>query len=141
MLSLTEVNFRVFSSPTWTQTTGSMFKPANCLASITLTHTWKSCAFKLEAKGSLDGLGLKQKKILINWRSFIITFEFLCENLPLNRKMPKTKGQIKPYSPKKRTNELVFFAVKSSKAKKNPTYSFVHYLGEFTARQSASGCI
>ena len=34
--------------------------------------------------------------------------------------MSKTKGQIKPNSPKKRTNELVFFAVKSSKAKKKP---------------------
>ena len=56
------------------------------------------------------------------------------------------KGQIKPKadwraidSPKKRTNEFVLFAVKSKKA--NKTNSFLHFLGESTARQSAFGFI
>ena len=38
-------------------------------------------------------------------------------------------------SPKKRTNELVFFDMKSKKATK--TNSFVRFLGESTARKSA----
>ena len=53
-----------------------------------------------------------------------------------------TKGQIKLKadwraidSPKKRTNEFILFAVKSKKA--NKTNSFVRFLGESTARQSA----
>lgn len=44
MLSLTLVYF--LTSPTWTQTTGSIFNPANCLPSIIVIHTWKSWAFK-----------------------------------------------------------------------------------------------
>ena len=57
-----------------------------------------------------------------------------------------TKGQIKPKadwrdidSPKKRTNEFVLFAVISKQATK--TNSFVCFLGESTARQSAFGFI
>ena len=42
-------------------------------------------------------------------------------------------------SPKKRTNEFVLFAVKSKKA--NKTNSFVRFLGESTAHQSAFGFI
>ncbi|KDR12898.1 hypothetical protein L798_13124 [Zootermopsis nevadensis] len=30
------------------QTTGSMFRPANCRASITVRHSWKSCAFNAD---------------------------------------------------------------------------------------------
>ena len=40
----------------------------------------------------------------------------------------------------KRTNEFGFFAVKSKKAKKK-TNSFVRFLGESTARQSAYGFV
>ena len=57
-----------------------------------------------------------------------------------------TKGQIKPKadwcavdSPKKQTNEFVLFAVKSKKA--NKTNSFVHFLWESMAHQSAFGFI
>ena len=57
-----------------------------------------------------------------------------------------TKGQIKPKadwgavdSPKKRMNEFVLFAVKSKKA--NKKNSFIHFLCESMARQSAFGFI
>ena len=43
------------------------------------------------------------------------------------------------FSQKKRTNELVLFAVKNKKA--NKTNSFVRFMGESTARQSALGFI
>ena len=56
------------------------------------------------------------------------------------------KGQIKPKadwravdSPKKRMNEFEFFALKSKKV--NKTNSFVRFLGESMARQSAFGFI
>ena len=55
-----------------------------------------------------------------------------------------TKGQIKPKadwraidSPKKRTNEFVFFCHEKQKK----TNSFVRFLGQSTARQSAYGFI
>ena len=58
----------------------------------------------------------------------------------------QAKGQIKSNQfghavnfPKKWTNEFVLFAVKSKKASK--TNLFVHFLGEYTARQSALGFI
>ena len=57
-----------------------------------------------------------------------------------------SKGQIKPKadwravdSPKNRTNEFVLFAFFYFTA--NKTNSFVHFLGESTARQSAFGFI
>ena len=60
----------------------------------------------------------------------------------LGRQTGLTKDRIKPKadwraidSPKKRTNEFDFFAVKSKKAK-NPNL-LVHFLGEYMARQSA----
>ena len=57
------------------------------------------------------------------------------------------KSQIKPKaaiwvqvdSSKKRTNEIVLFALKSKKA--NQTNSFIRFLGESMARQSAFGFI
>ena len=49
------------------------------------------------------------------------------------------KGQIKLKAELARTSEFVLIAVKSKKA--NKTNSFVRFLGESTARQSAFGFI
>ena len=68
---------------------------------------------------------------------------YMCHNLRVSQRY--SKGQIKPkadlgavHSPKKERTNLGFFAVKNKKATK--TNSFLRFLGESAARQSAFAC-
>ena len=78
----------------------------------------------------------------------IKTFRTGLRYFGLQNRFGLNKGQIKPYadlhavdSPKKRTNKFVlFFKVKSKKAK-SKNHSFIRFLGESRARQSAFGFI
>ncbi len=47
---------------TCTQTTGSILRPASCLASMTVMQTWKSWAFRVVMDGSVEVFGLLKIK-------------------------------------------------------------------------------